>query len=166
MARYAHSLDHGDLEAFLNCWAEGAVLELPIRGRLEGREELRRGFGRHSHAPEKIHKHLMVEPIIEIDGETATVTSMFLRVDLFEGRPIRHSFGRDSDRFVRCPDGEWRFIHRVPLAEALNPELGIVLAPDHPPVPGAVGQPERRRSPACRQPRRPVTLLPGLHQSG
>jgi ketosteroid isomerase-like protein len=130
MARYGHSLDAGDEDVFMDCWAEGAVLEWPITGRLEGLDEIRRGFRAHSHAPEKWHKHLMVEPVIETDGDTATVGSMFLRVDQFGGRPVLHTFGRYADRLVRCPDGEWRFVHRVPILEALNPDLGVILARD------------------------------------
>lgn len=137
MARYAHSLDHGDLDALMDCWAEGAVLEWPVTGRLEGRDALRAGFHRHTHAPEHVHKHLMVEPLIEVDGDTASATSMFVRLDFFDGRPIVHSFGRYFDKLARCPDGAWRLTHRLPAAEAFCPDLGIVLRRGLNPVPGA-----------------------------
>lgn len=129
MSRYGHALDHGDEHAFLDCWTEDAVLEWPLTGQLQGVEEIRRGFRSHTHAPERRHKHLMVEPLIVLDGDTATVTSMFVRVDLEGTQPIIHSFGRYHDSLVRCADGKWRFTRRTPLLEALHPSAGAAPTP-------------------------------------
>lgn len=132
MSRYGHALDHGDEETFLDCWTEDAVLDWPLTGRLEGLSEIRRGFRSHTHAPEKLHKHLLVEPLIELDGGRAAVTSMFVRVDLQGSEPIVHSFGRYHDQLVRCDDGRWRFTHRTPVLEALHPSAGVAPVTDTP----------------------------------
>ncbi|MFI5621878.1 NAD-dependent epimerase/dehydratase family protein [Nocardioides sp. NPDC051685] len=62
-----------------------------------------------------------------LDSDTATATSTLVRIDLLDDRPVLHSFGSYADRLVRCGDGMWRFVRRVPMPEAFNPDLGIVL---------------------------------------
>jgi len=124
--RYAHAIDYGDEEAWVDCFAEDGVFD--IRARLShqpnrvvsGREELRSFIQGHTRAPELWHKHLLVEPVIEVDGDTATCSSYLAVVMEHENEPILRVFGRYRDRLVRCPDGRWRFRERIAEVESMR----------------------------------------------
>lgn len=133
--RYGHALDYGLEEQFLDCFTDDAswdtepmsevVRAEQLRvGRLPaghvGRSELHGFVQRHTNAPDHWHKHLVVDPLIELDGDTARVTSYFLRVDAdphTSGAHIRAS-GRYRDELLRCDDGRWRIISRKAETEA------------------------------------------------
>ena len=92
--RYGHSIDYGDEEAWVDCFTEDGVFD--VRARLShqpnrlisGRDELRAFIKRHTRAPELWHKHLLIEPLIEVDGDTATVRSYLAVVMEHEDEPI------------------------------------------------------------------------------
>jgi ketosteroid isomerase-like protein len=117
---YAHSIDYGDEALFLDCWAENAQLEWPWRAPIVGEAALTEVFRQHTHAPDVYHKHLMVEPRIDLQGDEATVHSLYSRMDRDEhNEPYVRSFGRYVDRLVRCSDGRWRFASRRAENEAV-----------------------------------------------
>ena len=126
MYNYAHTLDYGDEEGFMDCWTEDAFLGWSIiPGGLKGRDRIREGFHVHTHAPDAWHKHMLAEPRITLAGDTATVQSMFFRIDPYEssnGAPEIYAFGRYLDRLVRCQDGKWRFAERLVEKEAAREE--------------------------------------------
>jgi ketosteroid isomerase-like protein len=110
---YGHAVDYGYEDQWVDCWTEDAVLHWPTRpGPLEGREAIRDAFRAHTHAPDKFHKHFLVEPRIRLDGDRATVESYYARLDQYEDGPKVRSFGRYRDVLVRCDDGRWRFKER------------------------------------------------------
>jgi hypothetical protein len=121
---YGHTIDYGREAEFLDCWTEDALLDYGYgaareRGETDaadlhfaGREQIAGFFRRHTHAPEKFHKHLMVEPTVLLDGDRATVDSYFARLDAGACGPRVSAYGRYRDVVVRCPDGRWRFAHR------------------------------------------------------
>jgi ketosteroid isomerase-like protein len=110
---YGHAVDYGYEDEWVDCWTEDAVLHWPTRpGPLEGREAIAGAFREHTHAPEKFHKHFLVEPRIRLDGDRATVESYYARLDQYEDGPKVRSFGRYRDVLVRCDDGRWRFEER------------------------------------------------------
>lgn len=118
---YGHSLDYGDRDLWLGCWAEDAQLIWP-HATMTGHGEIGGAFDDHSHAPERWHKHFMVEPRIAVDGDTATVDSYFTRIDAGpDGAPFVRSMGRYRDRLRRCADGRWRFTERICEREGLVP---------------------------------------------
>lgn len=112
MYAYAHCLDYGDEAGFLDCFHPEATLHWSSRGAQKGHAAIREGFRWHTHAPDAWHKHFMVEPRINIKGDTATVDSMYTRLDRYETGPEFRSFGRYTDTLVRCTDGKWRFMER------------------------------------------------------
>jgi ketosteroid isomerase-like protein len=117
---YAHAIDYGDEALFLDCWADDAVLEWPWREPMAGHEALIAAFRAHTHAPDVYHKHFMVEPRIEIQGDEATSQCLYSRLDRDDdGEPYVRSFGRYIDRLRRCPDGRWRFTSRRAENEAV-----------------------------------------------
>ena len=98
--RYGHSIDYGDEEGWVDCFTEDGVFD--VRARLShqpnrvisGRDELRAFIKRHTRAPELWHKHLLIEPLIEVDGDTATVRSYLAVVMEHDDEPIVRVFGR------------------------------------------------------------------------
>ena len=115
---YAHCLDYGDEAGFLDCFHEEATLHWSSRGAQKGHAAIREGFRWHTHAPAAWHKHFLVEPRIDIAGDTARVESMYTRLDRYERGPEFRSFGRYRDTFARCKDGRWRFMERNADQEA------------------------------------------------
>jgi ketosteroid isomerase-like protein len=112
MHAYGHALDYGRRDAWLDCWTEDAVLDWP-HGTFTGLAEIGRAFDEHTHAPDYFHKHIVVDPLIELAGDLARVESYFLRVDESPAGPIVRSMGRYRDRLLRCGDGNWRLSERL-----------------------------------------------------
>ena len=79
---------------------------------------MRAAFRSHSHAPKNWHKHLVMNSLIDVDGDRAVASSMFARLDPFDDTPQIRNFGRYRDICVRCPDGKWRFSERRVEVEA------------------------------------------------
>ncbi len=124
--RYAHSIDYGDEEGWVDCFTEDGVFD--VRSRLphqlkrliSGRAELRQFISGHTRAPELWHKHLLVEPLITLDGDSATCAS-YLAVVMEHGEePVLRVFGRYRDRLVRGEDGRWRFRERIAEIESMR----------------------------------------------
>lgn len=119
--RYGPGLDYGCESAWLDCFTADGIFEVRYEDttlRMAGHAALRRFAEQHTHAPEYRHKHLVLDPLIEVDGATARAESYFARLDRVDGRPVIRSFGRYLDRLVRCADGAWRFAERMAEVEA------------------------------------------------
>lgn len=56
-----------------------------------------------------------------LEGDRATVQSIFARLDDDSGFPELCSFGRYRDVLVCCADGAWRFEERLTEVEGLRP---------------------------------------------
>ena len=123
---YGNAIDYGDEDAWASCFAENGVFD--IRTRLEGtpnmkvsgRAELLEFVSRHTRAPERWHKHMLVEPQITVDGDTAGSDAYFAVLMEHEEMPILRVFGRYRDRLVREADGEWRFLERIADIESMR----------------------------------------------
>jgi ketosteroid isomerase-like protein len=106
----------------VDCWTEDAVLHWPDREPFRGRDAIADAFRAHTHAPDAYHKHLLIEPRVRLDGDLASVESMFSRFDRYEDGPKIRSFGRYLDVLRRCEDGRWRFEERCVEREARLPD--------------------------------------------
>jgi hypothetical protein len=112
---YGHAIDYGDEERWLDCFAEDGVFEvvprLPGHAAMaySGKAELTAFIAGHSRAPLGWHKHVIVEPVIDIDAAAATCDCYFMVLQDHEGGPLLRVFGRYRDRLVRGGDGAWRF---------------------------------------------------------
>lgn len=129
--QYAHAIDYGDDEAWVDCFTEDAHFAASggVTLDVRGREALRRFIARHSNAPSAWHKHLMIEPLIELDGDTAACTSYLALLRDDDGVPAVGLFGRYRDRLVLEPDGRWRFAERLAEVEVRRAGLApLVLA--------------------------------------
>jgi SnoaL-like domain len=139
LRRYGHSLDYGAEDDWVDCFVAQAHYEVRQRGgetsaeagpygpgaftvrSYHGRDELAAFAGLHTRAPERFHKHLVVDPFIAIDGDRATAVSYFVRLDDLNGMPTVYAFGRYLDELVRCGDGRWRFAVRIAEVESRHP---------------------------------------------
>ena len=125
--RYAHAIDYGDDEGYVNCFTSDGVFEVrsrlaePSSKRIEGSAELRAFIARHSRAPDAWHKHMVWQPLIDVVGDEATCTSYGLALVEHEGTPVIKVFGRYRDELVRGDDGSWRFRLRLFEVESAAP---------------------------------------------
>src|SRR5581483_10804353 len=79
---YPPAIDYGGDEAWADCFTDDGVFDSRDRiggnGRvLRGRAELLDFARRFSRPPARWHKHLIVEPLVDVDGDTAHATSYF-----------------------------------------------------------------------------------------
>ncbi len=130
MYRYAHAIDYGLDGEWIDCFTEDGVFDQrrrpgfdPVEGqRHQGRDALAAFIATHTQAPETYHKHLMVQPRIQVDGDHAATASFFLRLDEDPaGAPYILVFGRYRDSVRRCTDGRWRFEERIVEIEVIQP---------------------------------------------
>lgn len=119
--RYAHAQYNGDRTMFLDCFTADATIVRTRHGReVAGHDAISEFFDAISHAPEAFHKHVVIEPVIDVRDDTADVSSDFLYVQDRGGPMISH-FGHYRDVLVRCEDGAWRFSLRELQTEAVAP---------------------------------------------
>ena len=130
--QYAHSIDYGDEQGFVDCFTEDAVWEAhnAVTGTVmsnTGHTELMHFVAGHTRPPELYHKHLIIEPRVHIDGDTASSTCYFvLVVSPPGGVPEVVTFGRYVDRLQRDAAGNWRIANRRAEAEGWNPLWGTL----------------------------------------
>jgi ketosteroid isomerase-like protein len=118
LRQYGHALDYGDFDRLTDCFTDDAVRE---NRRPDGSVHRWEGVAgtidfatRHSHAPEQYHKHLVLNSLIEIHGDTANVVSYMFRFDPRDGEPsFVWGMGRYLDTMQRGSDGRWRIKRRV-----------------------------------------------------
>src|ERR1700693_514594 len=113
--RYAHCIDYGLEQEFLDCLTDDAELRhAPPRQSIlieqsrvgmhpverTGREQLAKFIATHTHPPQQFHKHFLVEPRISIHGDEAEVDSYFVRFDAYpqDNEAFVRSFGRYRDK--------------------------------------------------------------------
>lgn len=121
--RYAHTTDYGPVEAWVDCFTDDGVLVHRSRtgrsmGRFEGRAALTDFKAQDMKPPFKYRKHLIIEPVIRMNGAEATVVSYYAALRERDGAPHLSSFGRYLDLLAKCPDGQWRFAEKVIDQEA------------------------------------------------
>jgi uncharacterized protein (TIGR02246 family) len=107
LARYCQFLDDGRFDDWTALFTEDC--EFRVMGRhLVGRNALR-GFIEPAQTEETRGRHLISEPLVEVDGDRATVTTDYA----FVGRDLTvQSAGRYHDVMVCGDDGEWRIFER------------------------------------------------------
>jgi hypothetical protein len=139
--RYGHALDYGAEADWVDCFMPTARYEVRepgggTAGRVrayDGRDELAAFAARHTRAPERFHKHMVVDPVIAVDGDRATAVSYFMRLDDVGGERVVYAFGRYRDDLVRGEDGRWRFARRIAEVESRRatpaPRRGAPVSP-------------------------------------
>lgn len=124
--RYGQAADRGDDAVWTDLFTEDGVFAAFDRGgqllfRLEGRAELQPWLRKFRAGETRLSKHVVLAPVIVIDGATALVKSYLTRLieneDPYQP-PAVLLMGRYEDEMVRGPDGKWRFHRRTAHTEA------------------------------------------------
>lgn len=112
--RYAECIDGGDLEGAADLFAHARVKTgLGEVGRDELLAMWRKGIILYDGVPRT--KHVITNPIIEVDEETGTGScrSVYTVMQQAGDGPLQPVIcGRYHDRFVRGEDGKWRYSYR------------------------------------------------------
>jgi SnoaL-like domain len=122
---YCHSIDYGEESRWLGLFTSDGIfhVELP-RGlpplHCGGQKELAAFIGAHPRAPAALHKHLLLNPMIELHGDEARAASYFQLLLDIDGAPQTYCFGRYLDKLVRSDDGLWRFRQRVAQVQSMR----------------------------------------------
>jgi ketosteroid isomerase-like protein len=124
--RYGHAIDAGDEAAWVDLFTPDG--EFQVRGpgveyTIAGHTELAAFIARHSRRPEAFHEHVMVQPVIDVDGGRATCVSRFFVIVMDGERPVVRTFGTYHDALSLGADGLWRFVVRRPEIDAAAPGL-------------------------------------------
>jgi 3-phenylpropionate/cinnamic acid dioxygenase small subunit len=125
LAEYCQLLDDGRFDDWAEVFAADATF-MPLGNVVTGREAIRAWAYETFPDLDRIGRHLTINPIVDVDGETAVAKSdvLMLRPSPEGPRPVL--VGEYHDRLVR-EGGRWRFARRevvVRLQEWLAPELG------------------------------------------
>jgi len=111
IARYCHLVDSGEIEAWVECFTDDGVLEVPGI-RTEGREALlAMGAGIRENAAANPSRHVVTNVLIDVDGDQASSQSYLIMVSA-SVPPVLRITGTYRDR-IRRVDGRWRFAERV-----------------------------------------------------
>ena len=115
MHAYAELVDSGRASRVVELFTDDATFE-PVPGRtVRGRHQLARVFAAREANTERRTLHIVANPVVVVDGETATGHSTFLLFIL--GEPRSAGVAPDAlvycaDRFERGEDGRWRIADR------------------------------------------------------
>jgi hypothetical protein len=122
---YCHAIDYGEEGKWVGLFTSDGVfhVELP-RGlppiHCAGQKELAAFVGAHPRAPAALHKHLLLNPLIELHADEARAASYFQLLLDIDGTPKTYCFGRYLDRLVRSESGLWRFRERVAQVQSMR----------------------------------------------
>lgn len=120
--RYGHAMDYGPDADFVDCFTRDGLWDVRMRKhpegsfRCRGHDEIRASLEQQMpmRAPALYAKHVVVDPLIAVSADDASVESYFLRIEPRDDQPTQIvASGRYVDRLVRCDDGRWRFTERV-----------------------------------------------------
>ncbi len=118
LADYCHLLDDGRFDEWIALFDEDVVF-IVMGNRLRGRDGVR-SFIEPTQQEDDRGRHILSEPAIEVDGDTALVVTDFMFVSRTN---IILSTGRYLDAMRRTPD-RWRFASRE-IVFGGQPPLGV-----------------------------------------
>lgn len=114
--RYGHAMDAGREEEWVSLFTPDAVFDVVLAAagaavhREEGHDDLAAYIAGYPKPP-NVKKHIVLDPIIEVDGDTATVASYWLALSKNVDGTVSEGYGRYDDELVRV-EGRWRIRHR------------------------------------------------------
>jgi 3-phenylpropionate/cinnamic acid dioxygenase small subunit len=127
---YAHAMDQGRESEWVDTFTPDAIFDVVevVGGVRVHREEGRGDLAAYVAAypkPPQFRKHVVMDPIIEVDGDVARVEAYWLllqRDDAF-GMPVLAAFGHYHDRLVKA-GGRWRIAERMAEVQASTTPVG------------------------------------------
>lgn len=102
---YCYHYDRGDFEGFMACFAQDCRVELGLGRRASGRAEVEAMF-RRSHTMLQFSSHMVANPLIDVEGDTARGT-WYLLLPSTRGGEALWSQARYDEEYVR-EDGDWK----------------------------------------------------------
>ena len=110
--RYAELIDAGDFDGVGALLGRGTFMGLAGASAIAGLfAKTTRRFPDHGNTPRT--RHLVLNPIVDVDGDTATSRSTFVVVQRTDAVPLQPIVvGRYADAFAR-DDAGWYFTERV-----------------------------------------------------
>jgi len=109
---YGHCLDFGDFDAYAKLFAEDGEVMLGPLGRARGRDAIRALMEKVLAGGVGSSYHIISNPIVKLDGDTATSEVTWAVVARDEkGLPTLTMLGRHLDRLVR-EEGSWKIAER------------------------------------------------------
>jgi hypothetical protein len=123
---YCHAIDYGEEDRWVGLFSVDGIFHVefphgqpPIH--CAGKQQLAAFVAAHPRAPTALHKHLVLNPLIDVHGDAARVSSYFQLLLEIDGLPQTYCFGRYLDQLVRCEAGDWRFKERVAQVQSMRP---------------------------------------------
>jgi SnoaL-like domain len=122
---YCHAIDYGEEARWVGLFTADGIFHVDMpRGlppiHCAGQKELAAFVAAHPRAPAALHKHLLLNPLIELHGNEARVASYFQLLLEIGGVPETFCFGRYLDRLVRSEAGSWQFTERVAQVQSMR----------------------------------------------
>lgn len=122
---YCHAIDYGEEARWVGLFTSDGIFHVELPQGLPplhcaGTKELAAFIGAHPRAPAALHKHLLLNPLIELHGDEARAASYFQLLLEIDGIPETYCFGRYLDRLVRSESGLWRFRERVAQVQSIR----------------------------------------------
>ena len=123
---YGHALDYGEEARWIGLFTPDGIFHVELPGghppiHCAGRKELAAFVAAHPRAPAALHKHLLLNSLIDVHDNEAQAASYFQLLLDIDGKPETYCFGRYLDQLVRCEDGVWRFTKRVAQVQSMLP---------------------------------------------
>jgi ketosteroid isomerase-like protein len=119
LVRYGLYLDAKDFAGYVSLFTADGVLDAPL-GSAQGQQAIRDMLG-NVLGPVNAGFHIYANPLIEVDGDTATAMSRFTYVQNIEGQlPEVRLVGHYDDE-LRREDGRWLFARRKITIDAGRP---------------------------------------------
>jgi len=109
LVRYCHLCDEGRFDEWAQLFAEDATFT--VLGKIHVGREAVKGFIENAQPPERRGKHVLSEPLVELEGAGASAWTDYLFVGRDDGGLSVTSTGRYHDRLAK-QDGVWRFVNR------------------------------------------------------
>jgi ketosteroid isomerase-like protein len=113
--RYATSLDRGDVDAVVDCFAEDASLVSPVLGEFFGHTGVRDFASRTArlrHEGGVQFRHVVSNLVVDVEGDLARATCYLLDFRTRDGKTQLLSPG-EYECVLRKIDGRWLFERRV-----------------------------------------------------
>ncbi len=111
-ARYAHTIDDGRFEEWIECFTEDGVFESPRFGKHSGRDGLRRfaAIYKESLGGAKPF-HQITNVMFKVEGDRARGSCYLTYYHCKDGKTALSAAGHYTDQ-LRKSDGQWRFESR------------------------------------------------------
>jgi SnoaL-like domain len=122
---YCHAIDYGEEARWVGLFTADGIFHVDMpRGlpsiHCAGQKQLAAFVAAHPRAPAALHKHLLLNPLIELHGDDARVASYFQLLLEIDGVPETYCFGRYLDRLVRSEGGSWHFRERLGQVQSMR----------------------------------------------